>query len=228
MRLPYPLFLSLLLVAALPSHAEDTSTYNRVTLEASASATLPSERMTVALFAESDGPTAAGAADDVNRRVAWALEQLAGRPGIEYRTLDYRTHPLYEQGKLTGWRVRQGLQLDGGDHAMLGELTSRLQAQLGVESVSYGASEETRRDRLDDLTRQALQAFTARAASVAEALGRRDYRLVRIEILDGGTRPQPIMRAMAAETMPVAAARFEPGSQPIEVTIRGEIELTLD
>ena len=69
-----------------------------------------------------------------------------------------------------------------------------------------------------------------RAAQIADALGRRSYRLVRVTINDGQQRPVPMARAMLAEAADFspAPARLEAGTQDLSVTVNGEIELSED
>lgn len=218
------------LVAVLwlpPVFAGADPTYDRVQLDASASAEVDNDRMTVTLFAQAENDRAAVAADEVNRAIAWALELLESHPSIQVQTATYHTSPIYRNNEVRAWRVRQAIHLAGTDSSLLGELIGRLQERLAMQNVSYEVSTESRRAHIDRLTDAALANFTGRAARIAQTLGRGDYRLVQLSIQDNQQQPVPIARglAMAAESAGSAPARFEVGTQTVTVTVSGEIEL---
>mgnify|MGYP001552074413 CR=1 FL=1 len=221
-----PLLFLLSLVGAGAAYADPEITYNRVQLAESASAEVENDHLVVVMFAQSEGRDARQPADQVNQAIAWALATVERHAGIKAQTLAYQTSPVYKDGKVRGWRVRQSLRMEGTDNRLLGDLTGQLQERLAVQSVEYRPSEAQRRATVADLTDSALEHFTARAERITQTLGHRGYRLVRISIDDGESRPPPVMRAMVAEARTSAApATFAGGSQRLSVSVSGEIEL---
>jgi len=201
--------------------------YDRVHLNAAAQAEVQTDRLVVIMSAQAEGKEAATAADEVNRRMDWAVGTLKGQPAVQTQTLGYRSDAIYDENTIRGWRVRQSLRMESHDGRLLGDLVSRLQERLEVQSIDYRISQERRREHLDELTRQALQRFQARATQVAESLGRNRFRIVLINIRDGQEQPRPMARAMRQEVRAaVAPARFETGSQQLSVTVDGEIQLS--
>ncbi|MGB5202319.1 MAG: SIMPL domain-containing protein [Sedimenticolaceae bacterium] len=227
------LILSLVLAffSALGHAHTDIPLYNRVSLNAAAQTEVETDLLVVVLFAQAEGSQAAAPADEVNRLMDWAMSMLKSNPDVKAQTLGYRSSAIYKDNKIRGWRVNQSLRLEGRDGRLLGDLISELQAQLKVQSIDYQVSDERRSEHLDELTAAALARFQQRAEHIAKSLGRAGYRLVRLNINEGGHSPMPGMgaRMMSAQAdSMVAPARIESGTQVITVSVNGEIELSDD
>ncbi|MGB5562476.1 MAG: SIMPL domain-containing protein [Sedimenticolaceae bacterium] len=221
------LFLALLSIQAFAG--SDDAQYNRVSLNESAQIEVDNDLLVVVMFAQAEGRDAAAPADEVNRRMDWAVNMAKSHPKVKVQTLGYQTSPLYNKSTIRGWRVNQSLRLESRDGRLLGDLVGRLQEQLQVQSIAYQVSEGQRREQLDGLTAQALARFQDRAAHIAKTLGRSGYRVVRININDGRHSPMPIARGMMMEAsadVAVAPPRLEAGTQQMSVSINGEIELS--
>ena len=150
--------------------------------------------------------------------------------GIKVQTLQYGTYPVYanEGTRVTGWRARQSLRLEGRDAQAVGELVATLQEQLAVESIGQAVSREARTAAEEALTPNALAQFDARAKQVAAALGRPGYRLVRINVSTTGNPGMPVVyrgAMMADMAMKAAPAQVEAGEQTLGVTVSGTIQL---
>ena len=203
--------------------------YNRVNLNESAQVEVDNDLLVVVMFAQAEGKDAAAPADEVNRRMDWAVNMAKSHPEVKVQTLGYQTSPVYNKSTIRGWRVTQSLRLESRDSRLLGDLVGKLQEQLQVQSITYEVSDEQRREQLDGLTAQALARFQDRAAHVAKTLGRSGYRIVRININDGRHSPMPMARGVMMEAsadLAVAPPRLEAGTQELSVSINGEIELT--
>jgi predicted secreted protein len=226
-QMPRSLTLFALLLLPFLAAAGDTPTYNRIHLDASASADVDNDRMIAAMFAQAENDEAAVAAVEVNRAITWALELVETYPTVQVQTTAYYTSPIYRNNAVRAWRVNQAIRLTSTDSSVLGELIGRLQERLQMQSVSYEVSDESRRSYIDQLTDNALGHFTERAARITATLGRDSYRLVQLSIQDNRHSPVPIARglAMAAEAVSSAPARLEAGTQTVTVTVSGEIEL---
>lgn len=220
--LPLLFVLSLLLPAQVL--AEGDTLFDTVNLSAGAQAEVDNDRMEALLFAEREGSDPAKLADAVNREMDWALRQLRNEAGVEVSTPAYQTFPVYQQGRITGWRVRQTLRLESADAALMSDILGKLQARLGLQGVSFVLSPERRRAMEEQLIKEALTRFTARAEMIARQLGRGGYRLVSMQVNDSGGSPRPPM-AMARAESAVASPRLEPGNSQVQVTVNGTIQL---
>ena len=228
--MPLPLILILVFtLAAGPLQAhQDPPQYNRVSLNESAQTEVENDLLVAVLFAQAEGRDAAAPADQVNKMMDWAVNLAQSHTGIKVQTLAYRSNAIYNKGNLRGWRVNQSLRLESRDSRELGDLIARLQEQLKVQSIGYQVSDEKRRQHLDSLTAEALSRFQARADHIAKSLGRKGFRLVRININDSRQNPMPMARGMMMEASAdsrVAPARIEAGTQTMTISVNGEIEL---
>ena len=215
-------------IVASTGHAHDVPlTFDRVRLDASATAEVANDMLVAMLYAQREGQDAAALADEVNAAVAWALGTAREDDAVEARTLGYQTQPVYQNQRLHGWRVRQSLRLESREPERLAALLGTLQARLAVESVGYEVSPERLREAEASLTVEALAAFRERAELVRRELGAAGYRLVEVDVGGGGgpvafTRSAPVRMEMSAAVAPPA---LEPGTRDVTVTVNGTIEL---
>jgi predicted secreted protein len=223
----YILLLFLLLASSFPAVSGDAPlTYDRIHLSGTATGEVANDTVVALLYAQREGQQAATLADEVNAAIAWALAQAAGSEGIKAQTLDYQTQPVYQNQRLSGWRVRQSLRLEGRDAGSLAGLVGTLQARLAVQSIGYQVSPARQREAEEALIVEAIAAFRGRAELVREQLGAAGYRLVELHVDGGGPVPMP-RTAMATMEMRGAAAppALEPGTRDLSVSVSGTIEL---
>lgn len=221
----------LALIANVAVAQSDPPVYNRVSLNESAQTEVENDLLVAVLFAQAEGRDAATPADMVNRIMDWAVTMAKSHPEVKAQTLNYRTNAVYKKSSIKGWRVNQSLRLESRDSRQLGDLVAELQEQLQVQSIGYQVSDGQRRKHLDGLTKTALGRFQSRAQHIAKSLGRRSYRLVRLNINDGHRNPAPVARGMMMESsadFKVAPARIEAGTRQMTVSVNGEIELSED
>jgi predicted secreted protein len=219
------------LVLALPvSAAEVPIRYDQIDLSAQASTQVDNDTLIAVLYAQQEGDDLNALTDSVNRAINQAVLQAKSAEGVTVQTLGYQTSPIYQQQRLSGWRVRQSIRLESRHSGHLSQLLSRLQSTLALDSLSYTVSTEQRQSVEDQLIGQAIDAFQHRARLVAERLGHKRYRLLEMSIDTGGQMPQPQrMRAnMMALDNPVAAPSLEAGTQTLRVEVRGRIELQIE
>lgn len=215
----------LCLLLPLVAHAEPDTLFDAVGLSAQAEAEVDNDRIEAMLFAEREGTDPAKLADAVNREMEWALRQLRGNDAITASTPAYQTFPVYQQGHISGWRVRQTLKLEGADLGAMSDMLGKLQSRLGLQGVNFVLSPQRRRAVEEKLIAEALANFTSRAGLVAERLGRGGYRLVNLQVNTGGmSPPMPQMREMRLSA-DVATPRMEGGSSQVQVTVSGTIQL---
>ncbi len=225
------LTLPLLLLCLLPLSAIADSqplTYDRIAFSESAGADVDNDTLVAILYVQREGRRAQDLARAVNRVMDAALKQVQGIAAIKAQTQAYRTTAVYKKSEIAGWRVHQALRLESQDSKLLGDTIGELQQTLNVQSISYRVSDAQRRQHSDQLIDTALQRFQQRAKNIARAMGRSGYRVVSIQISDGQPpRHMPMEMRMDRMAASVAAAppRIEAGTQRIEVTVSGVIEL---
>ena len=205
---------------------DDETHYDRIHLSVNATAQLENDTMVASLFAQEEGSQAAELSAVVNQRIRNALELVKKHPQIKHQTNAYSSNPIYNNNKITGWRVSQSLRLESTNMALMSDVLGKLQADLALQSMQFAVSPASKNRQDEILIDEALEAFSKRAQQVVKKLERRNYKIVDINISTSGARgirPQYQMRAMAmdAESSPAVSA----GEQAVTVTVSGNIEL---
>jgi len=212
-RQSYLLFLLVIatLLSSLPAVATEASThYDRVSLQATASAEVENDILVATLSVYREGSNPALLSEAVNADIRWAIEAAKKVSTVTVQTLGYQTNPLYQQQRLSGWRVRQSLRLESEDITALSQLLGRLQERLAVEQVGYRISPQRRNAVEEALIAEAITRFQQRATLVAKQMGRSRYRVVDMNIESPGGSMRPLGRvAMSAMVETRSAPRFE-------------------
>ncbi len=230
-RFCLPLLLCLGLMASTSLLAgEKAKVYDQIQLSANASMEVENDTLSAQLYAQQEGGDLSRLANEVNQKITQAIAQVKKVDGIKLQTQGYQTYPTYQQQRVTGWRVRQTIRIESQDSAKLSQLLSELQSSLALESLQYNVSPAQREAAEEQLIGEAISSFEKRAALVTKQLGRKDYRLVEMNINTSGQPVQPLrMRAgMMAMEASVAPPSLEAGSQTIRVDVNGSIELQLN
>ena len=108
--------------------------FNVVTLEASATADVPTDTLTVTLFVEEQGPDPGQLATRVNARLDEALAKARKEPKVEAHSGNYQTNPIYDRAnQITGWRIRADIVLESRDFKAVGGAGRR--AAAGAQAV---------------------------------------------------------------------------------------------
>lgn len=205
---------------------DDETHYDRIHLSVSATAQLENDTMVATVSAQEEGSQAAELSAMVNQRIRNALELVKKHPQIKHQTNAYSSNPIYNNNKISGWRVSQSLRLESSNMALMSDVLGELQADLALQSMQFAVSPASKNKQDEILIDEALEAFSKRAQQVVKKLERRNYKIVDINISTigaRGVRPQYQMRAMAmdAESSPAISA----GEQTVTVTVSGNIEL---
>lgn len=205
---------------------DDETHYDRVQLSVSATAQLENDTMVATVYAQEEGSQASELSNTVNKRIRRALDLVKTHADIKHQTNAYSSNPVYSNNKIKGWRVSQSLRLESQNMALMSDVLGKLQNDLALQSVQFTISPASRDQQDEKLIDEALAAFEKRAQQVVKKLGRKNYKIVDINISSSGNRGvRPLqMRAMAMEavdTAPVISA----GEQTVSVTVNGHIEL---
>ncbi|MDD5393488.1 MAG: SIMPL domain-containing protein [Thiothrix sp.] len=219
------------LSALSAAHAEDKPVYDRIAFTVSAEKEVPNDVLTAVLYAEQQGQDTVAMADTVNQAITWAMGVAKQESAVEARTLDYTTNPLYTDGRVTGWQVRQSLQLKSKDSKTLSGLLGKLQEKLRIEGINYSVSPEVQTSTEDELISIALANFKKRADQVKTNMGRGEYRVVRLDVQAANDFQPPMMRMAAMDAAAAAAPAppsLEAGKQKLKVNVQAEIELSIN
>lgn len=222
--------LTIFLMPTAQAHDEETL-FNKVSLQAEAQREVPNDEMTVVVTAEAQGPDPSALAERVNKDMAWALDLAKKQPAIEAETRGYSTSPIYGKASssgsrmITGWHVRQQLQLKTTEFQELTELLGTLQERLQLTQMGFSPTPATRQKHQNELISEAMQAFKERVAIIRENMDGRDYRIIELNVNTSGFGYRPMVMAdMAVSKMERSAPAVEGGTSEVTVTVSGSVQ----
>lgn len=220
------LALSLLLASPMQSVAHETEDhYDRIHLSASAQTQVDNDTVIATLYAQEEGRDSVQLANLVNERIEKAIKQIKQHDAIKVQTSGYNTTPVYHNNKITGWRVRQSIRLESQDMPLVSEILGQLQQTLALQGMNFTVSPELKNATDDKLIEQALQIFERRAHMVTQQLGRKNYKIVDIDISTATDHYPRRHYEVATMATKVAAPAIEAGEQTLRVTVSGKIEM---
>jgi predicted secreted protein len=230
-RLAATLALGLGVLASLPTQADDLH-YNQVSLRAEVNREVAHDRMYVTLFSEDQNKDPAALAAGVTSTLNAAIDKARKVKGVTVSMGSRSSAPVYDDDgrKIVAWRERGELRLESADFASLSRLTGDLLDSLKMDNMSFAIATDTRRKAEDELLKDAVAAFKARAQLASEALGAKGYKIVSLNLNSAGFQPQP-MRAMAMRdasfSKAAPAPQIEAGSSQVVVSADGVIEVSM-
>ena len=206
---------------------EQAPRYNQVDLQVDVSREVQNDLMNATMYSELNESNAAQLTQKLNRIGNDALALAKQHKTVKVRTGYNQTYPVYDRNsKLVGWRGRTEVRLEGKDFAAVSDAIGALQSNMQLGGVSFSVSPELRRDTQNDLMKEVVNAFRARADILRQALGAKSYKLRSLAVnTDGGGGPRPVMMNMRAEKAADMAPNFEAGTSDIQVSANGGIEL---
>lgn len=202
---------------------------NVVTLEATATADVTADLLTVTLFTEEQGPDPGQLAARVNARIEEGLAKAKAEPKVEARSGNYQTNAIYDRAnQITGWRIRAEIVLESRDFKAIGALAGALQPLLKLSSMTFSLSRGTREAAEGKLTTEALARFQEKARAIAKALGFPGHVLGQIAVRAEGPVHQPMFRTAAmgmAEGAVAGPVPIEAGKSAVTVSVSGSVVL---
>ncbi len=218
--------LPLLMLPVIAAGHEPVDHYDRVQLSAAAQAQVDNDTVVATLYAQEEGSDTAQLAAIVNDRINAAIALVKQHKAIKIRTSGYTTSPVHHKSKITGWRVRQTLRLETQEMTLMSSVLGSLQQTLALQGLNFTVSPELKNATDDELIVQALKVFDQRANLVTGQLGRKNYRIVDINV-STTARPyqRPLYDSAVMAASKVAAPVLEAGEQTLQVTVSGQIEL---
>ena len=205
--------------------------FNVVTLDASATAEVPVDTVTMTLFTEEQGPDPGQLATRVNARLDEALAKAKGQSKVEARSGNYQTNAIYDRGnQITGWRTRADIVLESRDFAAAGALAAALQPGMKLSSMAFSLSRSAREAAEATLLADALNRFQNRARAIAKTLGFPGYVLGQINVRSEWPIHQPVAfravaMAVAGDGAPPPPVPVEGGKNAVTVFVNGSVVL---
>jgi predicted secreted protein len=228
---PALLALILLLSAAARAEMSQQPFFNVITLEASATAEVPTDTLTITLFTEEQGADPTELASRVNTRLEQAMVKAKSETAVQSRSGNYQTNPLYDRAnQITGWRIRAELTLESRDFKAAGALASRLQPAMKLSSMAFSLSRAAREKAEAALLTEALTKYEAKAQIIAKTLGFPGYTISQVGVRSDFPIVQPmayrgVAMAAMADAAPAPPIPAEGGKNAVTVTVTGSVVL---
>ena len=221
--------LSLILPLCVAGNARaDELQYNQVEFSVNAEITLQNDLAEATLAAEAENTDPSQLATEINRTMAWALNQAHGTSGVEVQSGNYQTYPIYDdKNRFQRWRGSQTLILRSQNVEALNTLIGALQQKLQIKNMAFTVSPERQSAGEAKLYDQVMENFKERAARIQRDLDAKTFRIVRLSVEGAGTPPIPVAARMhvmsEGASVPVAS---EAGTSRQRLDLRAVIQLT--
>ncbi|MEF9900970.1 MAG: SIMPL domain-containing protein [Pseudomonas sp.] len=221
------------LLASLPALAEEPR-YNQISLRAEVSKEVARDLMIVTLYSEAQNTDPGKLAKEITETMNKAVQQARDVKEIKISQGSRNSYPIYDNKgqKITGWRERAELRLESADFPALSKLTGTLLQDLKMGGMDFSIAPATRKISEDDLLKDAVNAFKARAQLATEALGGKGYKVVNLNLNSSGyphpyARSAPMMMkaGMAEDAAP--APEIEAGTSQVTLSADGTIEIQM-
>ncbi|WP_022961764.1 SIMPL domain-containing protein [Halopseudomonas pelagia] len=226
-----PICVGLALASAANGLMAEEVRYNQVSLRAEVQQAVSHDTLQVRLYAEDQDKDAGKLAGRITDRLNKALETARQTTGVSVSSGNRSSQPVYDEKreKIVAWRERGDILLESTDFASLSTLTGKLMGELNLGDMQFSLSPENRRSTEDELIREAIEAFKARADIATRSLGGTDYKIVNLNLNSQFMQP-PMYRgakmAMMADAES-ASPSVEGGQADVTVSADGVIEVNL-
>jgi predicted secreted protein len=211
-------------LATASKGSKNSDTVTKIEFDASASQLVDNDSMRARLFAEVQDSSSAAAATRVTHATNQALRTLRKDAQLRVRSGAYRTYPVSDKGKISSWRARSELIVESDQLDRVSAAIEAVASTMQLASVEFFPSERRREETESVLVDRAIKAFLAKARTIASSFGATQFQISQASISNPGdvSPPQPVMRAMAADSM-AAAPEFGSGTTRLTVTVAGTI-----
>lgn len=227
---------ALALAAALPAAAEPLN-YNVVEFSESAGMEVQRDTMTARFEVRAEGKDRQAVNTAFTQKFNAFYRKAKSSP-FKTELISRNASPRYQytNGKRiqTGWEEYAEFKVESQDFAALNRLIAETQNQANVRYTSFGVSKQKREAAIDEVSKAAIIRFKQRAKVLAETLGHRDYKIVKLNLGHIGSQTVQAeavqMKAyraapMAADSSMSEVENASPGTEEIAITVDGSIQM---
>lgn len=228
-----PITLLLTGLAASTALFASEQPYNQISLRAEAHQEVAHDLMQVILYREAQDTDPARLATTVTKALNHAVEAARKQPQINVKLGNRSSYPVHDSKgqKITAWRERAELRLESTDFSALSALTGELLKTLKIANMQFSIAPKTRIISEDELLKEAISAFQARAKLVSTAFGGTSYKVVNLNLNSNGFSRPPMyarsgkMMVSAMSDQENAVPEIEAGSSQVSIIADGVIEI---
>lgn len=232
-----PALTALLFAAALPAAAEPLN-YNIVEFSESAAMEVPRDTMTARIQVRAEGKERQAVNAAFVKKFN-SFNRQAKNSAFKTELLSRNVSPRYQytNGKRiqTGWEEYAEFKVESKDFNALNRLIADTLNDAHVQYTHFSLSKEKREAVIDEVSKSAINRFKQRAQTLAETLGQRSYKIVKLNlghIGSSGVQSDSVaetkMYRAAVQTPAIMTDTVEsasPGLEEISITVDGSIQL---
>ncbi|HEC74185.1 MAG TPA: DUF541 domain-containing protein [Methylophaga aminisulfidivorans] len=212
------------------SFAEEAPEMGIINFEASAVTEIDNDELVTRLQVFEQGKNPGQLTELVNKKTALVLDAVKHFKGIHAETSSYNTQPVYDDGKISQWRVTQQLTLETADFEQMSQFIADISSLANIQSMQFQISKEKTEQAKTQLLKLTIKNFKDKATLISKEFDRSGYELMSLSIDNNFVRPMPMMERanlMSSDMrMKGAPAALEAGNNEITVTVRGSIQLS--
>lgn len=210
--------------AALADEDGDDRAFTRVQFDAQAMQEVDNDSMRATLFVETEDSSPSGASSRATHATNETLRLLQDDGNLRVRTGSFRTFPVSDKGKITGWRARSEILVESKDFAVASAAIASASGNMQLSRIEFFVSSELRDTVEAVLSDEAIAAFLAKARKIAKGFGATEFEVAEASVMSqGGDSPvRPMMAAMASDAAAVRP-EFSGGTTRMSVTVSGVI-----
>ncbi len=209
--------------------------YNQISLRAEAHQEVAHDQMQVILYSEAQDTDPARLATTVTNALNQAIDKARMHPQIDVKLGSRSSYPVHDSKgqKITAWRERAEVRLESTEFSELSALTGELLQTLKMADMQFSIAPKTRISSEDQLLKEAISAFQARAKLVSDAFGSTHYKVVNLNLNSNGFSRPPMyersakMFSSAMADGGAATPEIEAGSSQVSIIADGVIEIAL-
>lgn len=218
----------LILLLSLSAYAKELN-YNIVSLSASAEKTVARDTMRVVFAIEEQGKNRQEVSNKTTTRSNRVLQAARQQNTLKAELSSRNAYSFSPNNKNTmQWQDHATITVVSTDFNTLEKFIAQVQKDAAVQSLSFYPSRKIQRQLEDELIHQAIQSFRTKAQSITQALGKKQYEIVQININQQHNHHAPMMyrsKAIMASSVDAATPDTEAGEQHIQLDISGSIQV---
>lgn len=207
--------------------------YNVVSFSESARTTIENDVMNVTFAIEEEGRDRQQVSNQTTTRLNALTARIAANREFKSSSTNRNTRPHYnEKGKIIGWHDSAYVNVQSKNFQALNKLIAASQNEASVQNMGFSVSPEKRSKTINELSREALKNFQARAKFISETMGFKGYKIVNIKIdsqFDTFHTPNLNLKARALNASVSEAAPQmsgdNSGTEEVVQTVSGSIQM---
>ena len=208
----------------------DNLNYGVVSLSANAAEMVQRDTMSVVLSIQESGADRQKVSNTVTERSNQVLQKLRQNKVLDGSISNRRVYPAYENNnrKTPVWHDIAEISVSSKDFAAMSKFLAAVQNEAAIGHLNFSVSKSERQKMQEKLITQAIHNFQQQAQVITRAMGRKDYKIINIDINGNRFHDYGVVRSaapMMTKSMNAAEMEVESGESEVSVNVSGSIQV---